>query len=515
MGRRTDRVGTGERDGRVLLIDTQKQIIEVEYRSAAAERAATARSENEQRRLKADAAAAKREAEDVLKSEWTTAKQRAEARAYLANETKKAAAETEKALKKQQQGWEQQTNTIIGAAKQVASFSAAMVGLNSAATVMGTILERFQKIRDASVDGTNRMIDQAAKMRSLAFMAGVSPSMMQAKITGIAAKTFQTPEEATQLYEGAMARGAGAIKAGLISEQEFAKAVKYQGQHQFVIGKDAKALGSLLGMMPGFSGKKGQTANEIEGLNERIIQLVKLGGWTDYGTAAGQLERTSPFVRKGIYTPQMAMALTSAYAASGVQEEASTTLEQATRAVSIGMLRNRGMKVLPEEQDQFMRSAAYMHSLTDRAGNKLTDMTAPEEKMLAVVRDVIRAEDAFRPTKPGEKFQANVYLGHKGFVNDRDMMALASLAGLERTGQLAQLIDLGRKAITPHKEGAPVEGFEEMLRDPVGATWLPSDRRNSHLKRNGPNFGSARFRCVRRSPDSEARPSLAKVSSRS
>ena len=46
-------------------------------------------------------------------------------------------------------------------------------------------------------------------------------------------------------------------------------------------------------------------------------------------------------------------------------------------AVTIGMMRNRGMKVLPEERDQFLKTAEYFKTLTDAGGKKLTDQTAP------------------------------------------------------------------------------------------------------------------------------------------
>ena len=58
------------------------------------------------------------------------------------------------------------------------------------------LLRPFQKLREASVAGASGMVSEAAKMRSLAFMAGMpgQPSVMQSKMLGITAKTFQTPD---------------------------------------------------------------------------------------------------------------------------------------------------------------------------------------------------------------------------------------------------------------------------------------------------------------------------------
>jgi hypothetical protein len=530
----------------------QKQVIEVLYEATEAERAARARSTAEIKRIKDEKEAARKAAKEAAEAQKQAAKEAADAQKKAAKEAadaqKKAAkeaADTERAEKKRTteiqrtedrqilreykdrvngqireakrlaaaevraaaeaerakraaavestKTWEKQNQAIEGAVKGAAMFGAGMVGLSSASSILATITERFDKLRAASTEHAQKLIDEAAEMRSLSALMGQMgrPSSTYAEILKMTGKTYQTPAEARELVQGAMATGFGAIAAGLVSQADMKKLLEYQGRRQVILGESPRALGELVGMLPLLSEKKGQTAEELEALNQRLFELQRLGGFESYEQGMGQLKRASAYTMKGIYTAPMAQALLSAFADAGPQEEAATSLEHATRAVTVGMMRNRGMKVLPEEADQFMRTAEYFKTLTDARGNKLTDQTAPEERLMAVVRDIMAAEDTAH--KAGRQFYATDYLTHKGFINQQDMLALAALTGVERKGMLGQLMTLGRAPLTPHQPGTGLDvEWEAFKRDPVGAQIIA--RREAEIASRAEEGGVGEFR---------------------
>jgi hypothetical protein len=492
---------------------TNTQIIKVVYEASEAERAARKRSADEQKRVRDDATKAKqadkevsdnkkkldRESADALNkaikdgtdSTKRAARERSDAEkravADVADARRKAArdqrdrdAEAGKALKDfgaglkaNQRKWEEQQAAIGGAAKQVIGFTAAMVGLNSAGAVMATIAERFTKLRESAVEGAKNMLAQAASMRSLSAVTGQTgqPSATHLDVLRQAMQTFQTPEDFAQMYQAAMGKGFGAVQAGLVSEQEMKKAAVFQGRRQLMYGESPEAMGSILGMLPMMSEKKGQTGEELEALNQRLDEIRKLAGYQSYAQAVGQVERVSPYVLKGIYSGPMAMALTGAMALGSKPEEAGTHLEQATTAVTVGMMRARHMKVLPEDAQQYLTTAEYFKKLTDRQGKKITDQTPAEERILAVVDDVLRAEDA--AVKAGQHFEGTLYLTKQGFLNQEHMLALTSLVGVQRKGLLQQMLDAGRAPIAPHVAGTGVDAdFARFQRDPVGAEMI-------------------------------------------
>jgi hypothetical protein len=506
-----------------------KQVIQVVYEKSQAERDAEARSRAEIRRVNEEAVAVKKAAKEKSDSEKKAAKETADEQKKQAKEAAdeqkkqaKDATEDQRKRRKELADLVKSINSEIKAAnkilddadkqidaakkerdearrrrirhqikdteegaakakevdaaflanvKSIGLMGAAMVGLGSASAVLTTVWQRIVNIRRASVEGADDINRRAASMRSLSSMTNQmgSPSAKYVDVLKMTGKTFQTPEEARAMLQATMARGYGAVEAGLISEAELKRAAEFQGRRQVMIGESPEAMDDVLGLLSSMmGGKKGQTAEDVEALNQRLFELIRLGGYKSYTQGVGQLERSSEYVQKGIYSAPMAMALTSAFAHSGPPEEAAQKFQQATRAVTVGMMRNRGMKVLPEEQDQFMRTAAYFKTLRDAQGKPLSDQTAPEDRLMAVVADVMRAEDEAH--KSGKKFYATDYLSHKGFVNQEDMLALAALSGVKRSGMLDQLMAKGRAPVTAQAAGAGINAeWDKFGRDPVGA----------------------------------------------
>jgi hypothetical protein len=132
------------------------------------------------------------------------------------------------------------------------------------------------------------------------------------------------------------------------------------------------------------------------------------------------------------------------------------------------MMRARKMKTLPEDEKQYLTTAEYFRNLKDRQGRAVTDQTPAEERILAVVDDVLRAEDA--AVKAGQHFEGTLYLTQQGFLNQEHMVALTSLVGVQRKGLLQPMIEAGRAPMGPHLPGTGQDiDWEKFQRDPVGA----------------------------------------------
>jgi hypothetical protein len=499
-------------------MDTQKQIIEVHYVATQAQKDAAKFAADEMKRTKDMAAAAAKaaketgeaqkkaakEATDAKKKaakETTDAEKRANAerkqnedlllkwsaREYkervnaqireakrLAAEEKKAAVEAAKAkeaaAKKAQEQWAAQNEAMVGTIKSIAAMGLGFSTLSAASVVLDTIYERFAKLRQVSLESSQKVLEQALGMRSLSSVMNQTgaPSRTQVAMLGLAAKTGQTPEDAAALMQSALSKGYGAVTAGLISEEELKKAATFQGMRQTLYGESPEALGAILGMLPQMSERKGQTGEEIEALNQRLDEIRKLAGYKNYAQAVGQVERVSPYVLKGIYTGPMAMALTGAMALGGPPEEAGTHLQHATQAVTVGMMRARKMKVLPEDDRQYQTTAEYFRKLKDAGGNAVTDQMPAHERILAVVNDIVKAED--EAVKAGKHFEGTLYLTQQGFINEQHMLALTALAGVHKKGLLMPMIAAGTAPIGPIAPGEGIQAqFVEARRDPAMA----------------------------------------------
>jgi hypothetical protein len=433
-----------------------RQIIEVVYRATEAERAAQQRSNNERRRIKQEADDAKkagqqreRDFRDLMTGLDRLEKERERKSKQTANEELRAWRQShrerhqlvmsqwrdqQEALKKQQQQWDSQGVSIIGAGKAVAGFGLAMVGLNSASAILNQILERFQALRVAAMQASSDVINQAGRMRSLAALEGnfVAPTQTLLGITRLRAETQQSPEAAEAMVKAAKASGFGAIQAGRVSASDFDAFLKSQGRLQTLLNEDPAAIGKMAGLLPLVTGKPKSTTADLEALSERLFEIQRLGGFESYSQSATQLGIVSPYVMKGVYTAPVAQAFLSAFALGGEGGRAAEYLEQATRATSAGILRNRGMQIAPGYEQDYQRSAAYFKSLG------VTTQTPAEDRFMPIIQDIIKQEDAAKAA--GKYFSSLDYLLEKGFVNQEDRQALANLAGVHRIGLLEPLL---------------------------------------------------------------------------
>jgi hypothetical protein len=466
------------------------QVIRVVYEATEAERAARARSSAEQKRLRDEANAAKKAAKEASDAQKAAAKEAAdaakkaskeaadtakdaakegtEARKRAAQEAARAeraeirktaeiskledrlilrdyqmrvraqAREAKKASEESVKAWQAQQDSIVGATKSVGLFAAGMLGLNSVSSILHMIVEQFNAVRVAGLKASADILDEALELRQLGALQGEmgQPSQQLLQQLAFRTKTLQTVGDAREMTVEAMASGFGAIKAGLVSDNEFQKHLVTAGQLQKMTGAEAGAVGKMSGILPMVTGKPVNTAADLDVLMERLYKEQQLSGFKDYGQAATQFAGSAEYVMKGVYNAPTAQALLSAFAMAGQAGTASERLSQVTTAVSAGVLRNRGMKVNPEYESLIERSGDYFKGLG------VTPNTKTEDRIMAVVKDLLAKEDEAKAN--GLNWNPMDYLLEKGFINVQSRESLAKLADVERTGgQLSNILELG------------------------------------------------------------------------
>ena len=163
-------------------------------------------------------------------------------------------------------GFNASTEAIMGGIKAAGGFAAAMIGVSSAGQVLTAVLERFEKLRVAALEESHKMTEEAADLRRLSILEGNAgaPSLTQARQLALRGETNQTAQEAAAMTEAARASGYGAIQAGRVSKEDFDKFLVSQGRLQTLTHADARAVGQAAGMMPMLTGKKKNTAEDLE-----------------------------------------------------------------------------------------------------------------------------------------------------------------------------------------------------------------------------------------------------------
>ena len=436
--------------------------------SDAQQKAAKETADAQKKAAKEASDAAKKAAKEVLANEKSTAAERKTAedtlhkwsvREYkdrvsqqireakrLASEEARAAVQAQQAKKaaaaESAKAWEAQNASIMGSVKSIALFSAGMVGLNSVGSVLHMIVEQFNAVRLAGIKAAADILDEALDLRQLGALQGEmgQPSQQLMQQLEFRTKTLQTAGEARALTTEAMASGFGAIQAGLVTAPEFQKHLITSGQLSKMTGAEPGAVGKMSGILPMVTGKKKNTAEDLDVLMERLYEEQKLGGFKDYGQFAEQFAGSAEYVMKGVFNAPTLAALQAAFAKAGQGATASERVSQVTTAVSAGVLRNKGMKVNPDYENLMERSGEYFKKLG------VTPNTKTEDRIMAVVNDLLKQEDV--TLAAGKNWNPMDYLLEKGFINVQSRESLAKLAGVERTGgQLSELLGLGAKPL--------------------------------------------------------------------
>jgi hypothetical protein len=396
---------------------------------------------------------AAREANSLLKQ---AARDEERAARQVAAERKKADRDVFQQWKAEQdmrhaesmRAWEAEQKEAADFKESIKGIGGSFVALAGAA---GTFAGHFDKIRtDAfhAAEDVMRMRSAVRELQALRDQMGQTGPGVAHVMEG-ASQTLLRPEEFQQLESAGLGVGELAIKDDK-DRAQFDKAMVAAGRMAAMEGGDPGAYGQMMGQIA-LQAKGPLDAETMEAQANRLYEIQKPGGFKDMTQALKQYSGLNAYVMNGIYSPEQAMGLASAFSVSS-PDEAGTRSEQFTRAVMAGRLRSRGMAVAKDvdmvKSDQYFKSIGIKeeHSAMERGDIVAADLKKQEGAAAAA----------------GKKFNAVEYLMRHGFVNQQDALAIMDYAGLKNTGRLGKIEDAMGRGLD---RGAVTRRFDERRRD--------------------------------------------------
>ena len=360
------------------------------------------------------------------------------AKNQLIEETnRKRVQEAKKAADGEKQSWFDVKKMVDSASEGVTGYLTGLVSLGTASAIFTSVINYWDQLRRQAFEAAVGVEEYRKSLKVLASLTSGTGSTSEA-LAGqveLRASTFLTAEQAKALEQRGRASAFAYLddpdagRKGRISKGAFDKMLTVAGLGAQLMGPEqAGAWGGVAGILPGMmQPKNGKmiTADEGEQLMTKLFKMQQMGGFSDFGQFAGQFESSSVLATNKFYTPEQMAALLDVLSV-GHGNTASTLLDQATRATSMGFLRDRGMKVNSEVD--FEKSSQYMKGLG------INKDTTPFMRNLAVARDVAKQMEG-KPT-----FDYHAYLGSRGFINQGDRDALAALAAGVSTGLMDQMV---------------------------------------------------------------------------
>ncbi len=358
---------------------------------------------------------------------------------------------------------------LDGLVGRVKAYVGAYVGFQSVAMIAKSLNDYFAAIKRETNEAARDMIRFRDALKQIATLTGhpgqTTPALIQN--LEVRQKSFQTGEEANEMMTQMWASAAGSIDAGLISKEEMTKSAGMAGQLSKMQGANPGAVGKLWGSLPQMTGKKVNTANDINVLAERLNEEQLLGGWTNIDQYSTQMNKTAPYVTKGVYSAPVQTALLSTLARGGQGDTAGDLLESFTSGVGTGMIRNRGMKIDPKFASEYQTSSKYIATLKDRQGNAIGEHTQPEEIALAIAKDLDKALNF--DDKDRKYVNIDLELQKRGFANEQTRKAIEKFAGEERVGgMLTRLVDLANSPLSSDTSKTEKAFGAYIATDPTG-----------------------------------------------
>ncbi|WP_165251177.1 hypothetical protein [Paludisphaera soli] len=309
----------------------------------------------------------------------------------------------------------------------VTSFAGQMVGLTSAAAVLGEIDAGFTRIRENVFRSTDLMQEFRQTLLELAALKDrIGDTSAEAVDTlRFQAQTGQTRADAVGLQEGILGVGEAAVRGGKIDQAGVRGVGVGVGRIQAAIGGDAGAFGYLAGqLLNQMPAGPGGTLDPNAVVDEfAAMQKLAQPGGPGFASLARQYAKASGYVGNGIASPREAMGAISALSISE-GEEAGTRFQQLIRATVGSLGRNR--KVTVAEGDDAIGTANYLKGIGATPAMPFMDIAR------LITADVDRAQAA-AATK-GEEFNPITYLQSRGYGNEETTNALMTTGNLIRSG---------------------------------------------------------------------------------
>lgn len=387
-------------------------------KDAAREGSAAARAEAKERAaaVREGVAAARQAEREAARQARLEAKQRAES----VREAEKAIRQAKAEAARQDRAENSQRKADMAALSNVVKAGAA-----AGVLALHQIESSFQNISRQAMEATLKTIEYRKKLIELASLRG-SPGVLGpelAKNLGIMSQTGMNQDEAASMTTAAYAGSSSLLdrpgRAGLVSREEYDKAIVLAGQYRQVMGGDPAAYGEATSMIPLLEGRR-MTGDEIGGAMVKYDRLGALSKFRDPGSFFQQLKSVQGYVTSGVMSGTRMAGLTSAMALSGPAEQAATRVEQAINAVSSGLVRDRGMKVAEGFEDAAQTSSKYFADLG------ITSAMDPIQRLERISDDLI----AKRAADPA--FNADEYLLTHGVSQQEGRRAIMQFSGSRR-----------------------------------------------------------------------------------
>ena len=336
---------------------------------------------------------------------------------------------------------------------KVGDAATALTGFAGLATVIGSVKAAFESANKAAIDSAKLVRDYRESLRELAMLKGMTGQdtelvKQQMKLRG---QTLQTAGEATEFQLQALGAGEAAIGKN-ISKTEWEKLMVMGGQFQAAEGGAASAHGLLTGMMPRLMGGNNQTAEQLFGKEAELYSIFQPGGGT-YSQRVDQYLKSAPLISAGLYSPQEAAALHSAFSQTAPDQSA-TLVEQFTRATvgGLGKLRGTNLMEMPGDEEQ-QKQGEYLQGLGGKPGMK------PTEIGKLIVGDLAKRKR--EAAGKGETFDPYHYLGTQGFRNQEDIKSILGFSDLVQGGQWAGYEDMLAKPKGPGEAMSKIDAFRK------------------------------------------------------
>lgn len=322
--------------------------------------------------------------------------------------------------------------------------------IGSILSVGGAVTRMWDDMRKATYEAALNIGDVRERMLELAALKGrLGDTTEEIREQAVfRSKTLQTEDQA-RAFQGQMLNVGQANIGSLISQAEFDKAMVTGGQFQAAEGGDAATHGKLTGIIPALMGKQGITGAEVTSAEMKFFNLMQKGGF-DFSSGANQLIDKQGLITSGAFKdPARMVATLSALSVGSSPLEAGTHLEHLVEGTTGAFDRMRTGKMDGETVAQ----STYLKSIGAKLGMD------PLEMGKLIAQDVNQAKDS-----GGADFDPINYLQHRGYMNRQARMAVLTLAGQARLGQLGMFEE---------RAASPTGLLPEDMADP---NFVPADK---------------------------------------
>jgi len=288
------------------------------------------------------------------------------------------------------------------------------------------IVESFTAVNTKIMESSQLVTQYQENLLELAALKGTpgKTAQVMADDLGFRLKTLQTPEQSKGFQLAAFGSGESSIdndqRKALISQDEWAEALKLAGGYQAAEGGSEKTHGDLIGVIPQMIGRR-TTGQEVFQKEQQLVNIFRPGRG-EFSVLADQFMKLMPLIKSETYKPMEVAALQSSFSTVTGGAASGEMVQQFTRATLGSVGRLRGAKIEGDSQ----RTGAYLSGLAKAAGVDLKAIGPTG------IGDLIAADVDERKAEAeakGESFSEPVFLRSRGWGGTEDINSLMAYRG--------------------------------------------------------------------------------------